>query len=66
VRDEFAYDLEELDTVEPERYTGSTAKQNYGPLKKGARTAVLAEGKDWLLVKNDGKAIYVPKWTIQR
>lgn len=34
---------------------------NYGPLRKGTICAVVESGYDWYKVKNNGKAITVPK-----
>lgn len=33
----------------------------YGPLVRGEVYRVAARGSDWVLVKADGKAVYVPK-----
>ena len=33
---------------------------NYGPLRMGGDYPIIEEGRDWLLVKADGKSVYVP------
>jgi hypothetical protein len=59
---DFSYDLDEIDK-EPE-YTGPIIRNSYGPLSKNGRATILNEGPDWFLIKNNGRAIYVPKYVI--